>query len=98
MISPGPYQDCVVWLEDRGTRIISSTGLPREITRPLFRWIWANRESIEARWLRFMSMKGWLGVRVEWDQLQLVCYRGEPPEFVRPLNVPVWTDRERRSP
>jgi hypothetical protein len=91
LISPSPY-DCIVWLEDRGTRTISSVGCPRELTRRLFPWIWENRDEVEQKWLRFMEAKGWLSVRAEWDRLQLVCYEGQATEFTRPINAAVWVD------
>ncbi len=94
LISASPYESGVVWLEDHGRRTISSTGVPREITRGLFPWVWANRESIEQRWLRFMAMKKWLTVRIDDDQLVLVCYGGLPTEFTRPIGTPVWRERE----
>jgi len=97
LLSPGLYQDGIVWLEDRGTRVTSSTGYPHGMIRGLFAWIWDNREAIEARWLRFMEMKGWLGVRLDDDQLVLVCYPGEETEFTRPLDASVWSDRKWRA-
>ncbi len=98
LVSSGPYEDCIVWLEDRGRRICSARRCPSGSTIPLARWVAANRASVEKRWLSFMETKGWLSTRVEQDQLVVVYYPGQPTEFVRPIAAPVWTDRELRSP
>jgi len=87
------HRGCIVWLEDRGQRIFSARRCPSGSTIPLARWVWNNRESIEQRWLEFMQTKGWLSVRVETDQLVVVCYSGEETEFTRPIGAAVWTER-----
>ena len=92
LISPTPYENGIVWLEDRGRRVISSSGFPRGFTRELFEWTWNNREDIEVRWLRFMAMKGWLSVCVDWDRPVLVCYPGEATEFTRQFSAEVWAE------
>ena len=84
----GPDYDYKVWLERNGRRTFETEGdIPARILKKLAAEVADARKSIEAEWVHFMILKGWLRHTVRGTTVTLVAYPNTPNRFERVIDL-----------
>lgn len=75
-----------VWLEEKGRRVIQpEPGIPAKAWKTLQAEIVKQRGKIEAYWIAFMIINGWLKVQLKGNLITLTAYPNTPNRFERLL-------------
>ncbi|MCS6975702.1 MAG: hypothetical protein NZM31_01660 [Gemmatales bacterium] len=80
-----------VWLEDRGKRVFQpEPGIPAKVLKALREACQRERQRIEADWVSFMIVNGWLSFRLKGSVVELTAYPGQRHSFRRSLDLKDW--------
>lgn len=75
-----------VWLEENGRRVFQpEPGIPAKVLEPLREACHRERRRIEADWVAFMIVNGWLTFRLKDGVVELFAYPGAPHSFHRQI-------------
>ncbi len=80
-----------VWLEEKGRRVfLPEPGIPAKVAKALREACQRQRARIEADWVAFMIVNGWLSFRLRGSVIELTAYPGQRSAFRRSLDLKNW--------